>query len=74
MFLLSPELTVTLLCSPVEDKSLLTSVFESSFNASLMWLKAMLVTLCFLSKLHTETVPAQHNTRHKANVRQKDGR
>ena len=27
-----------------------------------------------LSKLHTETVPAQHNTRHKANVRQTDGR
>ena len=27
-----------------------------------------------VSKLHTETVPAQHNTRHKANVRQTDGR
>ncbi len=27
-----------------------------------------------LSKLHTETVPAQHNTGHKANVRQTDGR
>ena len=27
-----------------------------------------------MSKLHTETVPAQHNTRHKANVRQTDGR
>ena len=27
-----------------------------------------------MSKLHTETVPAQHNTRHKANVRQADGR
>ncbi len=26
-----------------------------------------------VSKLHTETVPAQHNTRHKANVRQADG-
>ncbi len=25
-----------------------------------------------LSKLHTEVVPAQHNTRHKANVRQTD--
>ena len=27
-----------------------------------------------VSKLHTETVPAQHNTRHKANVRQTNGR
>ena len=27
-----------------------------------------------LSKLHTLTVLAQHNTRHKANVRQTDGR
>ncbi len=27
-----------------------------------------------MSKLHTETVPAQHNTRHKANGRQIDGR
>jgi hypothetical protein len=27
-----------------------------------------------VSKLHTETVPAQHNTRHKANGRQTDGR
>ncbi len=27
-----------------------------------------------VSKLHTETVPAQHNTRHKANVRRKTGR
>ncbi len=26
------------------------------------------------SKLHTEVVPAQHNTRHKANVRQTDER
>ncbi len=25
-----------------------------------------------VSKLHTEVVPAQHNTRHKANVRQTD--
>jgi hypothetical protein len=25
-----------------------------------------------MSKLHTEVVPAQHNTRHKANVRQTD--
>ncbi len=25
-----------------------------------------------VSKLHTEVVPAQHNTRHKANVRQID--
>ena len=28
----------------------------------------------YLSKLHTEKVPAQHNTRHKANGRQTDGR
>ncbi len=28
----------------------------------------------YMSKLHTETVPAQHNTRHKANGRQTDGR
>jgi hypothetical protein len=27
-----------------------------------------------MSKLHTEVVPAQHNTRHKANVRQTDER
>ncbi len=27
-----------------------------------------------VSKLHTEVVPAQHNTRHKANVRQTDER
>ncbi len=27
-----------------------------------------------MSKLHTETVPAKHNTRHKANVRQVVGR
>jgi hypothetical protein len=30
--------------------------------------------VALLSKLHTETVPAQHNTRHKANIRQTDGR
>ncbi len=27
-----------------------------------------------MSKLHTEVVPAQHNTRYKANVRQTDER
>ncbi len=29
-------------------------------------------SVCGVSKLHTEVVPAQHNTRHKANVRQAD--
>ncbi len=30
--------------------------------------------LRLLSKLHTEVIPTQHNTRHKANVRQTDER
>jgi hypothetical protein len=34
----------------------------------------LMVDTAAMSKLHTETVPAQHNTRHKANVRQADGR
>ena len=40
MFLLSPELTVTLLCSPVANKSLLTSDLASSMSASLIYLQA----------------------------------
>jgi hypothetical protein len=46
-FRLSPEVTVTLLWSPVENSSLLTSVDVSSFSANLMELRTMLVTLCF---------------------------
>jgi hypothetical protein len=57
MFLLSPELTVTLLCSPVEDTSLLTSVFESTFNASLMVLKTMFVIHLMLPKVELHIVP-----------------
>ncbi len=44
---LVPELTVTLLCSPVANKSLLTSDLASSLSASLIELKTMFVTLCF---------------------------
>ncbi len=37
-------------------------------------LEAILDIESDMSKLHTEVVPAQHNTRHKANVRQTDER
>ncbi len=44
----------------------------SDYNAQLVHMRAMKDIL--VSKLHTEVVPAQHNTRHKANVRQTDER